>query len=110
MNTVDGDVPLGDASPPSSPDANVQGQHVHGPGPSVAGRLSFASVVTGLDRRIDPGVAQGLGVANGTGERHDANEPNSLRASTTAPRQQWKSGATRTTCCAGAHSFETKDQ
>ena len=52
MNTVDGDEPLGDASPLSSPDGKVQGQHVHGTGPSVVVRLSFASAVTGLDRRI----------------------------------------------------------
>ena len=51
---------------------------MHGPGPSVAGRLSFASVVTGMDRLIDPGVPQGLGVLNVPGERHDAAEPNSL--------------------------------
>ena len=56
----------------------MQGQHVHGPGPSVAGRLSFASVVTGLDRRIDPGVPQGLGVPNEPGERHDGAESNRL--------------------------------
>ena len=81
-------MPLDDASSPSSQEAHVQRQHVHGPGPSVAGRRSFALVVTGLDRLIDPGVPQGLNVPNGPGERHDAAEPNSLTASTastTAP-------------------------
>ena len=61
-----------------SQDAHVQGQHVHGPGPSAAGGISFAAAVTGLNRRIDPGVPQGLGVPNGPGERNDAAEPNSL--------------------------------
>ena len=92
MNTVDGDVSLGDAPPPSSPDAHVQGQQVHGPSSSVAGRLLFASVVTGLDRLIDPGVPQGLGVPNEPA--NDMMLPNltaSAKASTTsttAPRQQ----------------------
>ena len=44
----------------------------------MAGRISFASAFTGLDRRIDPGVPQRLGVPNGPGERNDAAEPNSL--------------------------------
>ena len=68
MHTVDGDVPLGDASPLSNQDAHVQEQRVHGSDPSVADRISFASAVTGLDRRIDPDTAvqagdRGLGVA-----------------------------------------------
>ena len=54
----------------------MQGQHAHGPGPSLAGRLSSASVITGLDRRIDPGVPQGLVVPNEPGERNDAADPN----------------------------------
>ena len=61
-----------------SKESHVQGQHVHGPGPSMAGQILFASKVTGLDRRIDPGVPQRLGVPNGPGERNDAAEPNSL--------------------------------
>ena len=46
MHTVDGDVPLGDASPLSNQDAHVQEQRVHGSDPSVADRISFASAVT----------------------------------------------------------------
>ena len=115
MNTFDGDVPLGDASPLSSPDAHVQGQHVHGPGPSVAGRLSFASVVFGLDRRIDPGGPHTLNIPNGPGERNDAAELNSLSDGTdpfdysTSPTTDAE-GAERPKCCAGAHSFETIDR
>ena len=78
MNTIDSDGSLGSALPPSSQDAHVQEKHVHSFGPSVAGRLSFVSVVTGFDFRIDPGIPQRLGVSKGTGERHDAAKPNSL--------------------------------
>ena len=124
INTVDGDVPLGDAFSPSRPDTDVQGKHVHGPGPSVAGQLSFTSAVTGLDLRIDPGVPQGLGVLNGHQvlEGHQDRPENDMMLpkitasatettpSTTAPRQQRRSGGARPKCCAGAHSFETMDR
>ena len=91
----------------------MQGQHVHGPGPSMAGQISFASKVTGLDRRIDPGVPQRLGVPNGPGERNDAAEPNSLGDGndfvdySASPTVEVGGGGARPTCCAGAHSFET---
>ena len=111
MHTVDGDVPLGDASPLSNQDAHVQEQRVHGSDPSVADRISFASAVTGLDRRIDPGVPQGLGVSNGPGERNGAAEPKSLGDGndpvdySASPTEE--AGGGRPMCSVGAHSFET---
>ena len=114
MNTVDGDEPLGDASPLSSPDGKVQGQHVHGTGPSVVVRLSFASAVTGLDRRI--ALVSLKDLVYQTDPANDTMLPNltasamETTSSTTAPRQQRRSGGARPKCCAGAHSFETMDR
>ena len=118
MNTVDGDVPLidvplGDASLIPSQDAHVQEQHVSDPGRSVAGQILFATVIIGLDRRINPGVPQNL--ANFTEPANNMMLPNLIASamettpSTSAPRQQWRLGAARPKCCAGAHSFETID-
>ena len=44
----------------------------------MARRILFASVVTGLERRSDPVVPQGLGVHKGPGEKNDAAKPTSL--------------------------------
>ncbi|CAI5717458.1 unnamed protein product [Peronospora effusa] len=75
MNTDDGDVPLDDApSPFENQDAQVQWERVPGPVPRAAGRVSFATAVTGFGHRIDPHECIAPGVPNGLGTRGDPGE------------------------------------
>lgn len=54
--------------PPRRQDAQMQWQHVPGPGPPATGRVSFATAFNGFDHRIDPGVPNEIGEQNDPGE------------------------------------------